>query len=74
MGLAATDLATQQIEEAATGKPDTASTKACAHCGKSGAKKACGTYKEEAYCSRECQQARWPLHRPMCKQLLASRG
>ena len=38
----------------------------------SGALKLCAGCREEAYCSAECQRARWAAHKPACKAAQAA--
>jgi hypothetical protein len=38
----------------------------CAHCDKPGAALRCGACRVTNYCSRSCQKADWPRHKPAC--------
>lgn len=39
----------------------------CFHCGKDGVTSRCSRCHSAKYCSRECQQKAWPLHKGFCK-------
>lgn len=45
----------------------------CAACGKSESLRKCQNCMVTAYCSKQCQRAHWPQHKPACKQAPASR-
>ncbi len=40
----------------------------CASCHKQGPKKLCSRCESVRYCSRECQKAHWPEHKPNCQK------
>ncbi|GFH52352.1 hypothetical protein CTEN210_08827 [Chaetoceros tenuissimus] len=52
------------------------STFICTNCGKSGKDlgcnmRVCSKCKKSHYCSRECQVAHWPMHKEICKEIVA---
>lgn len=55
-----------------SGAEGTFTARACAGCGKlpeaGTSLKQCGRCSSVAYCSKECQAAHWPAHKPACKK------
>ncbi|CAB9530859.1 expressed unknown protein [Seminavis robusta] len=58
---------TQSIQDNATGRPNKVRKGgACACCGFSFCSLVCASCEKENYCSRECQKARWKMHKKIC--------
>ena len=48
--------------------------KKCRKCQINIAKYQCGRCKSKMYCSKECQQIHWKIHKQKCKESIANRG
>ena len=65
------------LTETISTRPDQREERVCGACGSPKPPlglKACAKCKTLFYCSRECQSAHWPTHRPDCKRFAAERA